>query len=213
MVARLVDVSKRYGARWALARLSLDLPAGRAVLLTGENGAGKTTLLKVLATSIRPTFGTVNLFGVEAADHLDEVRAKVGLLTHQSHLYFDLTGRENLELTARLSSRPTSLVPALLDRCGMTAHADRPARIYSAGMKQRLALARTLLREPRLVLLDEPFSALDPSGVALMESVVRELVAGGATVVLSTHDVERGRALCDEHVELADGRLVRQGQA
>lgn len=212
MSVRVKDVSKRYGSRWALARVSFEVPAGSTVLLTGENGAGKTTLLKVVATAMRPTFGGVELFGADAHADLEAVRRRVALVSHQSHLYFDLSARENLELAARLrGGLDAARVDALLERVALGPHAGRAVRTYSAGMKRRTAIARMLLLGPELVLLDEPFGQLDPQGVTLMEDIVRELKARGATLIIATHDVERGAALCDRHLHMSGGRLQRQG--
>jgi len=204
------DMSKRYGQRWALARLNVDIPAGRAVLLTGENGAGKTTLLRIIATAMRPTHGRLILFGQEAFSALETVRPRVGLITHQSYLYDDLSARENLQLAQRLTGEVNAeFREHALESVGLRPHADRPVRTFSAGMKRRLCVARMLLRQPDIVLLDEPFGQLDPAGVTLMEHVIRTLRENGRTLVIATHDIDRGRTLCDRHLALHAGRIAR----
>lgn len=205
MLVRLVDVSKRYGARWALAPVSMELDRPAVVLLTGENGAGKTTLLKIVATLQRPTTGHVELFGLRAVDNLQAVRPRLGLITHQAHLYFDLTARENLLLVAQLTGKPAGQVDGLLERVGLGANAQQLVRTMSAGMKRRVSMAKLLLQRPEIALLDEPFTQLDPGGVVLMEEVVREMRAAGSLVILSTHDIERGRLLADAQLTLSSG--------
>jgi heme exporter protein A len=207
VAASLEDVSLRWGRQWALARVSVELPRGGVTVLTGPNGAGKTTLLRVLGTALPPTFGVLRLFGEPATPPKDGQRRRLGLFTHKSYLYDDLSARENLVVVARLGGAPLARIPALLERVGLAAHADRQVRVFSAGMQRRLGLARLLLREPELALLDEPFGQLDPEGVALMEEVVRELAQAGVTVVLSTHDLERGERLGRYHLRLEDGRV------
>lgn len=207
MLLRLANVSKRFGAQWALANVSVELDRPGVVLITGDNGAGKTTLLKIVSTSQRPTLGTVELFGRPAAAALDESRRAIGVITHQAHLYFDLTPFENLALSARLAGHNGN-IEKTLERVGLTAHAHRPVRGFSAGMKRRVSLARLLLQTPRIALLDEPFTQLDPEGVLLMEDVVRELRQAGTLVLLATHDIERGVALADAHLAMQAGRAT-----
>ncbi len=205
MFVRLVDVSKRYGGRWAVARVSLELDRSAVVLLTGDNGAGKTTLLKIIATLQRPTSGEVELFGVRALDNLKSVRRRLGLITHQAHLYFDLTARENLLLVARLTGGDPQAVDGLLARVGLADRRSQLVRTMSAGQKRRVSVAKLLLQRPQIALLDEPFTQLDPGGVELMEEVVRELRGAGSLVILATHDIDRGKALADAHLTLAQG--------
>ncbi|MGO8970545.1 MAG: heme ABC exporter ATP-binding protein CcmA [Myxococcaceae bacterium] len=200
------DVSKRYGQRWALARLSLVLPAGASLLLTGHNGSGKTTLLRLLATLFRPTTGQVLLFGQDAVAGRASLRPRIALLGHTTFLYEDLTARENCVLLTRLLGRPVGEVEGLLERTGLGQRADQPVRTFSAGMKKRLAIARLLLKQPALALLDEPFGELDPAGIAEMEEHIRGLTRAGTTVVLATHQVEHGQSLCTERLHLAAGR-------
>jgi heme exporter protein A len=206
--ARLIDVSRRYGKRWALIHLSTEIPVGHAVLLTGPNGAGKTTLLRILATALSPTRGGLEIFDMQPASDVEAIRRRIGLVTHSSHLYEDLTAAEALQLLARFDRKvdPKKIGP-VLERVGLSSRAESTARTFSAGMRRRLSLAKVLLQQPDLLLLDEPFTQLDPAGVALVEAVVRELKQKGVTLVMSTHDVERGRALCDLHMHLVGGRL------
>ncbi len=202
------DVSKRYGRNWALARLSFALPSGGSLLLTGHNGSGKTTLLRLLATLVRPTSGSVRLFGQDAVAEREALRPRIALLAHTTFLYEDLTARENTALLARLLGRPVHEADALLEHLGLGARADQPVRTFSAGMKKRLAIVRLLLKQPALALLDEPFGELDPEGIAEMEEHIRALSRAGTTVVLATHQVEHGQSLCTTRLHLASGRAV-----
>lgn len=204
------DVSRHFGRRWALARVSFDLPAGASLLLLGANGSGKTTLLRTLATAIAPHRGTVRWGGQDLWQHRHALRPRIALLSHASGLYADLTGRENLQVWAAMAGLPTS-VDRFLDRVGLLQHAERPVRTYSAGMTRRLALARLLLKTPTLALLDEPFSALDPSGRQVVHEVVSELRSQGASLILSTHHPGLAATLCDSALRLESGQIVWRG--
>jgi heme exporter protein A len=205
---QLVDVSKRYGRRWALARLSYALPQGSSLLLTGHNGSGKTTLLRLLATMTTPTAGQLQVLGSDARGDRETVRQSVAMLGHDSFLYEDLSATQNLTLLAELLGveSPATKVTQLLDRVGLARRTSSPVRQFSAGMRKRLAIARLLLKAPRLVLLDEPFGELDPAGIAFMEETIRGLQKEGATLVLATHLVDQGLTLCQQRLHLEDGR-------
>ncbi|HTS79488.1 MAG TPA: heme ABC exporter ATP-binding protein CcmA [Myxococcaceae bacterium] len=205
---QLHDVSKRYGARWALVHLSLSLRRGAALLLTGHNGSGKTTLLRVLSTVVRPSSGRVEVLGVDAGAEPEKVRSQVGLLSHANFVYEDLSGLENLEVLARLLGMRVSAAPAALERVSLSPKDDRPIRTYSAGMRRRLALARLFLKQPAVALLDEPFVELDPAGVSELETRIRELRAAGTTLVLATHHIEQGLQLCTDRLHLEQGRSI-----
>ena len=204
----LDDVSKRFGARWAVARLSYSLPAGRSLLLTGHNGSGKTTLLRMISTATFPSAGSIKIFGAETRAQREALRHDVALLSHASFLYEDLTAAQNLTLIAEFLDLPDrkQLVASLLERIGLTPRADSPVRQFSAGMRKRLTIARLLMKAPKLALFDEPFGELDPAGIAQMENLLRELQAGGTTIVLATHLVEQGQALTQERLHLEQGR-------
>jgi heme exporter protein A len=206
----LQDVSRRYGRHWALAQLTFTLPRGSSLLLTGHNGSGKTTLLRLIATAFPPSNGTLRILGHDAVADREEVRRKVALLSHTSFLYEDLSSRQNVALLGRLLGVPDldAQVTATLKRVELDPHDPQPVRQFSAGMRKRVAIARLLLKAPELALLDEPFGELDPAGIAAMEDFIRELKARGCTVVLATHQVEQGKALCREHLHLAQGRSV-----
>jgi len=204
------DVSRRYGRRWALARVSFRLAAGGSLLLTGPNGSGKTTLLRTLATAIPPTSGTVRVLGWDRVANRAEIRRSVALLSHSSFLYEDLSAEQNLLLLARLLGIPSpkEAVGSLLSRLGLGHRSAHPVRQFSSGMRKRVSIARLLLKAPKVALLDEPFGALDPGGIAQMEQIVTELQRSGTTVVLATHLVDQGQALCKERLHLVEGRVA-----
>jgi len=162
-------VCRRYGQRWALADVSFEVPEGALVMVTGRNGSGKSTLLRVLATAIRADRGSVHILGLEARLERQSVRQKIALLGHRTHLYEPLTALENLMVAARFLGRDARRQPLLarLEEVGLSDRGDDPVQTFSAGMRQRLALASVLQQEPRLMLLDEPYGHLDPSGFQL----------------------------------------------
>jgi len=206
-----VDLSRRYGMRWALARISLRLDQGQSLLLTGHNGSGKTTLLRVLAGAVPASTGRASIFGLDLAKQRFEVRQRVGLLTHANALYEDLSAQENLLVPARLLGvpQPSARAAALLAKVGLEGRAKDSVRQFSAGMRKRLSIARLLLKNPALALFDEPFGELDPGGIEQMESVIRELQQAGTTVVLATHLIEQGQSLCSRRLHLSGGRAAQ----
>lgn len=205
----IADVSKRYGRRWALARVSCALPEGESLLLTGPNGSGKTTLLRLMATALLPTAGSVRILGLDARSERDPIRAQVALLSHANHLYEDLSARQNVALVAAWTGGERDEVDAALVKVGLGGRGHHPVRQFSAGMRKRVGIARLLVKRPRLALLDEPFGELDPSGMAQMEALIRALQEGGTSVVLATHYLEQARPLCQRRLHLDGGRVVQ----
>jgi heme exporter protein A len=208
----LRELSKRFGRHWALVRVDYTLAQGDSLLLTGPNGSGKTTLLRLIATAISPSLGVIGVTGLDTVRDRDEVRRRTALLSHSSFLYEDLTGEQNLLLAARLLGIPDAQdsVRSLLERVGLDSRSGRPVRQFSAGMRKRVAIAKLLLKPPALslALLDEPFGELDPSGIALMERLIAELLSSGVAIVLATHMIDQGRALCRQRLHLHEGRVA-----
>jgi heme exporter protein A len=204
-------LSRRYGRRWALADVSLTVETGSVVMLAGRNGSGKSTLLRVLATALRPDHGSARVLGHDVRHEREAIRRRVALLAHQSFLYEALTARENLQVAASFLGREAE--DGLLARVGLEAREDDPVASFSAGMRKRLSLARVLLQDAALVLLDEPYGELDPPGFELLDAAIGDLKARGATVIVATHLVERGRRLSDRALLLEDGRLAWSGEA
>jgi heme exporter protein A len=206
-------LARRYGRRWALAGVTMHVPAGTVMMIAGRNGAGKSTLLRVLATAIRPDRGTVTVGGFDVVRDRQDVRKLTALLAHQNYLYDSLTARENLDVVADHLRVPRDRVLPLLEQVGLGGRADDVVSTFSAGMRKRLSFARVLLQEPRIVLLDEPYGALDPPGFDLVDSVIAGLKASGATILMATHQWERAARFCDLAVVLEQGSVAWQGPA
>ena len=202
-------LGRRYGSRWALSNVSVRIRDASVVMVAGPNGSGKSTLFRILATAIRPHCGTATIDGWDLDRHRDDIRKSVALLTHASYLYEPLTGLENLRISADHLGRSRAGLMLLLERVGLASRANDPVSAYSAGMRKRLSFARVLLQEPRVVMLDEPYGQLDPEGFTLVDEVVRELRERGATVLMATHQLERGTRLADSMLFLEAGRVVR----
>jgi ABC-type multidrug transport system ATPase subunit len=205
----LADVSRHFGRRRAVSRLSYTARAGDLIGLLGPNGAGKSTLLGVLATLIKPTTGTVR-YGTHLAAHAGgAIRARIGLLAHELHLYPELSARQNLEFFARLYGLDAAVVvDTALSTAGLTDRADDDVSTFSRGMRQRLALERALMHRPRLVLLDEPFTGLDDRASRLVADRLRQLAVAGAVVILATHDLDIADGLVTRVAVMRDGRLM-----
>jgi heme ABC exporter ATP-binding subunit CcmA len=205
----VTGLTRAFGAKLVLRGVSLSVARGHCLTLLGPNGAGKTTLLRVLATLNRPDAGRVCVAGYDVARDAAAVRRVVGYVGHQPHVYEELTAAENLVFFARMYGLRDASARAekLLDRVGLRARAADRARTLSRGQLQRLALARGILHEPRVLLLDEPDTGLDEAAFALLRELVAERKAQGRTTVLTTHHLERGLALGDDVAVLARGRI------
>ncbi|HEU0014689.1 MAG TPA: heme ABC exporter ATP-binding protein CcmA [Longimicrobium sp.] len=205
-----VGLEKRYGPVPAVRGIDLALASGEFLVIFGPNGAGKSTLLRMLCGAVRPTRGTVRIAGQEVAGADDGWRRRVGLLSHQTFLYPGLTAAENLDFYARLyglDERHARVAEALRG-VELDARADDRVRGFSRGMQQRLALARTLLHDPDVVFLDEPYTGLDPHAAALLRGVLERLKDGRRTVVLVTHNLSQGLEQADRVAVQVGGRWV-----
>jgi heme ABC exporter ATP-binding subunit CcmA len=207
---RLVEVTRTFGRRRALYRVSLTADAGTITALLGPNGAGKSTLLSIAATLLRPTSGRVEYGDHDSATAGAALRARIGLLGHDLYLYSELTAAENLRFFARVYSLDgiERRVDAALERAGLADRRDDIVAGFSRGMRQRLALERSLIHEPRLLLLDEPFTGLDEAARDALRERLRATREAGAIVVLTTHDTAAIERLTDMTVSLVDGRLA-----
>jgi heme exporter protein A len=203
------DVSRSYGRRWALNRVSLRCEAGEIVALLGPNGAGKSTLLAIAASLLSPSAGTVR-YGDLDARTAPSLRQRIGLVGHDLYLYPELTAAENLTFYARLHRVDDAVrrVAQALERAHLTARRDDAVQGFSRGMRQRLTLERALLHGPRLVLLDEPFTGLDDASSSSLVARLEELRVNGCIVLLATHDLEIVDGLITRAVMLREGRLV-----
>lgn len=206
---------RRYGRRWALVDVDLQVPRGTSILVAGRNGSGKSTLLRVLSTAIRPDRGRVRIEGHDSREGRAEVRKRVALLGHATYTYDNLTALQNLEVTASMGGfgRTNGELTALLERVGLADRAHDEVHTFSAGMRKRLSLARTLLQDAQVVLLDEPYNQLDTNGFLLVDGILDSLKARGKTVLLVSHLLERGAACCDLGIVLEEGRVHWTGSA
>jgi heme exporter protein A len=204
------NLVKSFGPVTALRGVNLAVAEGEFVTLVGPNGAGKTTLLRILATLSRLTMGQVSIGGHTLPEHATEARRQIGLVSHQTLLYGDLTAEENLFFYGRMYAVADleARVKEALELVGLAHRRRDLARTFSRGMQQRLAIARAIVHRPRLMLLDEPYTGLDQDAAARLERVMAAVVTEGRTVIMTTHDLERGLAVADRVAILAKGRVV-----
>jgi ABC-type multidrug transport system ATPase subunit len=211
---RLTDVSRHFGRRRALSKVSLTLNAGDIVGLLGPNGAGKSTRIGVLATLMAATAGEVYYGQHTAREGGSRLRQRIGLLAHELHLYAELTARENLAFFASLYGLDSGpAVDTALERAALSDRADDQVLGFSRGMRQRLGLERALLHNPKLVLLDEPFTGLDDRSVGMVSDRLRQLARLGAIVLVATHDLDLADGLVTRVALMRDGRLLSDESA
>jgi ABC-2 type transport system ATP-binding protein len=205
-------LTKRFGARTAVRDVNLTVPAGCAFGFLGHNGAGKTTVIRMLVSLTRPSAGTVNIAGQSLEEHREQVLAQVGAIIEEPRFHRHLTGRENLQViaAARGPQARRRIEPAL-ERCGLSACGDDRVGTYSQGMRQRLGIARCLLADPKLVILDEPMNGLDPGGILELRALIADLVAEGRSVFVSSHLLTEIEKTCHSVAVIDQGRLIAQG--
>ncbi len=201
---------KTFGHKPVLRSVDLDVAPGEFVVLLGANGAGKTTLLRIIASLSRPTLGHVSVAGCALPAEAEAARRRLGVVSHQTLLYTDLTAEENLRFYARLYAVPdaSARIDAALEQVGLAARRRDLVRTYSRGMQQRLAIARAVLHAPDVMLFDEPYTGLDQAAAAMLDGVLRDVAARGRTVLMTTHDLARGLALADRLLILAHGKIA-----
>ncbi len=204
------DVSRHFGRRRAVSRVTFTARAGTILGLLGPNGAGKSTMLAMLATLLRPTSGAVRFGSLDPREHGAQLRSRIGVLGHDLFLYPELTAQENLAFFAGLYHHddPSAVAAGALERAGLADRARDPVHSFSRGMRQRVALERALIHAPRLALLDEPFTGLDDASAAALVGRLRALREAGVIVILATHDLELADGLLDEALFLRDGRVA-----
>ncbi len=205
-------LTKSFNHRPALRGIDLKIKQGETVAIFGPNGAGKTTLLKILATVMNPTSGNVAIEGFDLKKDADEVRRRIGVVSHHTSLYGSLTAFENLEFYARLHDIPdpggrAREVAAMVN---MTARGDDRVSTFSRGMQQRISIARSLLHNPSVLLMDEPETGLDQHAISMLWSL---LAGGGQSILLATHSLERGLELADRVIILNKGKVVLEKPA
>ena len=204
------DVSRHFGRRRAVSKVSFTARTGTILGLLGPNGAGKSTMLAMLATLLRPTAGTIRFGSLDPRADGAALRSRIGVLGHDLFLYPELTALENLAFFAALyqQSDASAVAAGALTRAGLSDRAHDPVQSFSRGMRQRVALERALIHNPRLALLDEPFTGLDDASTAALVARLRALRDSGAIVILATHDLELAEGLIDQAVFLREGRVA-----
>jgi heme ABC exporter ATP-binding subunit CcmA len=208
-------LGRRFGRGWALAHCDLEVAAGESLLVAGANGSGKTTLLRLLAGLLRPTVGSIEVFDLDPRTRRLAVRRRLSLISHHAFLYERLTALESLRLWARILGVPSDdeTLIALLEEVGLADRRHGTAETFSAGMRKRLSLARARLEDSDLLLLDEPFAALDVAGQRLVERWIGDALARGSTVLLASHQLEQAAALCTRAIVLERGQIAWVGDA
>ena len=201
---------KAFGLQAALRGVDLDLEEGKFLTVLGPNGAGKTTLLRVLATLSKPTAGVVQVAGHDVNKAGPQVRRLIGLVSHQTLLYPHLSAEDNLRFYGRMYDVPNlgARIDEVLQVVGLDARRIDLVRTFSRGMQQRLTIARAILHEPRVMFFDEPYTGLDQQAAAVLREILTEVAAAGRTVLLTTHDLERGLTGCDRVIILNRGKVA-----
>ncbi len=206
---QVTGLSKAYGFYRIFEEMSFTIQPGACFALFGPNGAGKTTLLRILATLLTPSQGQFTIFGQDGVSQKDSVRTIMLFIAHGSHLYDELSATENLQfaLALRGQSLELSQLKRALDQTGIGAYGNLKIRQFSAGMKKRLSLAKVILAQPKLLLLDEPYNALDDGGVAITNQLIQDTMKRGGAVVMTTHDRSKAAKIATEGGILQAGHL------
>jgi len=201
----------RGGHTVAVGGLDLSVPVGGVFGFLGPNGAGKTTTIRCLLGLVRPSAGQLSLLGADVRRDLPSVVGRVGSIVEAPAMFPRFSGRRNLEILARIHGEGDAAIEESLERVGLTERAKDPVKTYSLGMKQRLAIAATLLRDPSLLILDEPANGLDPAGIVEVRELLRSLGAEGRTVFVSSHILSEVQQTADHVAIIAKGRLIKSG--
>ena len=208
-----LDVAKSFGQITALRGVDMRVDRGSCLMIFGPNGAGKSTLLGILATLIRPSEGWVRVEGLDVHEEAEKVRSRIGLISHQTMTYDDLTASENLLFYGKMFGVKDlkGRVDSALEQVGLAERRNDRTGGFSRGMKQRLSIARSMMHDPSVLLLDEPFTGLDPSARKMMSQLLQNLKGEGRTVVMTTHEIGHGLPLADRAALLVRGRWAFQG--
>lgn len=206
-------LTKSFGNQQVLRGIDLEIEHGERVVIMGTNGAGKTTLIKLLATIIKPSSGTILIHGLDSKSNAEAIRRHIGVVTHPSFLYNNLTAYENLDFYSRMFDvpRPRERIQEVAALVGMTARLHTKVGTLSRGMQQRLSVARSVLHKPSIMLLDEPETGLDQQASSILRDIVRAETEERRTVILTTHNLERGLELGDRLIIIARGKVAYEG--
>ncbi|MEJ2759791.1 MAG: heme ABC exporter ATP-binding protein CcmA, partial [Anaerolineales bacterium] len=201
---------KRFGLKTILKGMDFSAEAGEFIGLLGPNGAGKTTFLRILSSLSRPSMGLVRVAGYQLPQQAAGVRANLGVLSHQPLLYGDLTGEENLQFYGKMYNVPNmeARILEVLDLVNLSNRRRDMVRTYSRGMAQRLAIARAVIHDPTILLLDEPYTGLDQDASSMLDNVLKQIASQGRTVVMTSHDLARTADLCTRFDVLSRGKII-----
>jgi len=210
VVVEVQGLTRSYGHVKALRGVDLTLYHGEFMTIFGPNGAGKTTLIRILSAILRPTSGTVKIAGKDLQKEGEEIRSKIGLLSHNSFLYPNLTAEENLKFYGRIYglAELEERIEAALQEVGLERRRHDLVRTYSRGMLQRLAIARSILHDPEILFLDEPYTGLDQHAAVTLRKILGRLHNGKRSIIMTTHNISRGLELCDTVAIQVGGRVV-----
>jgi heme exporter protein A len=209
-IIQVEKLVKRFGLKTILKGMAFNADPGEFVGLLGPNGAGKTTFLRILASLSRPTFGLVKVAGYHLPQQASQVRANLGVLSHQIMLYGSLSGEENLQFFGRIYGLPDleGRIKEVLELVDLYKRRGDLVRTYSRGMAQRLAIARSVIHDPSILLLDEPYTGLDQDASAMLDGVLKQIASQGRTVVMTSHDLVRTAELCSRFDVLSRGKII-----
>ena len=207
----LIDVTRNFGAVRALDGLSLSVPAGSVAVLLGPNGAGKTTTVRIITGALRSNSGAVRVLGEDPMIEGDQLRGRIGVVAPKPAMWDRLTGEENLSFTAEIYGVPKSTIYEAAERFGITYALDQEVGGYSTGMRTRLALARAVVHDPEILLLDEPTAGLDPESSRAVLEMIRELAGKGRTIVMCTHLLHEAEGIADQVVLMGAGKAQAAG--
>lgn len=214
-IINIDSVCKKFGNNRVLDDVNLKVSKGDSFALIGPNGAGKTTLVRILSTLTKPNSGTVTINGYDINEDQENVRGEIGVISHNTFLYNDLTAQENLEFYGELYGLDNDQIPEKIDqllrKVNLRLRAHDPVGTFSRGMKQRLAIARTILHNPNILILDEPSTGLDVKSKNIFYEIVRDLHSAGKTVLLATHDLKELEILCEKLAILNNGKILLSG--
>ncbi|MFZ3384630.1 MAG: ABC transporter ATP-binding protein [Candidatus Methanoperedens sp.] len=205
-------LSKAFGTNVVLRNINLKIEKGEFLTIFGPNGAGKTTLIKIMATLVTPTSGKVLIEGLDIKENPIEIRKKIGVISHETYLYTELTAAENLRFFGKMYDTPglEERIDDLIKQVGLTYRKNDRVRTFSRGMKQRLSIARALIHDPPILFLDEPYTGLDQHAIATFDRILGGMNATDKTRILISHDLEHGISLCDRAIILTGGHIAHE---
>jgi len=211
-IISIEHLTKSFGTNVVLRNINLRIENGEFLTIFGPNGAGKTTLIKIMSTLVSPTSGKIVVDGLDIRENPIEVRKKIGVISHETYLYHELTAAENLRFFGRMYDTPDveNRIDELIKQVGLTYRKNDRVRTFSRGMKQRLSIARALIHDPPILLLDEPYTGLDQHATATFDRILGGMNAHEKTRVLISHDIEHGISMCDRAIILTNGHIAHE---